>query len=209
MARRKAEDTSPVTTSTPPGPPRWPADSVHRCAIEKLIPSARNARTHNEAQVAQLAGSLREWGWTMPVLVDESYSIIAGHGRVLAARVLEYETVPIVIAKGWTEAQKRAYMLADNKLAMNAGWDDAMLGVEMADLKEMGFDLSLVGFSEDEQAAMFTGWTTDPEAINKTGETFDGVERRIAVMVAQGDGERAVEAINEALADAGISYAIR
>ena len=102
----------------------WPADRVERWPIERLVPSARNARTHSEAQVEQIAASIREWGWTNPVLVDESGTIIAGHGRVLGARKLRIKEVPVMVAIGWTEAQKRAYLIADNKLTLNGGWDE-------------------------------------------------------------------------------------
>ena len=105
----------------------WPADEARRWAVDRLVPSARNARTHSDAQVAQIAASIREWGWTVPVLVDEDGNLIAGHGRVLAARLLGLAEVPVVVARGWSDAKKRAYMLADNKLALNAGWDEALL----------------------------------------------------------------------------------
>ena len=131
----------------------WPADKVERRSIDALIPYARNARTHSEEQVAQIAASIREWGWTVPVLVDEAGGIIAGHGRVLAARKLGLAQVPVMVAAGWSEAQRRAYVLADNKLALNAGWDTAMLMSELRGLE--GFDLSLIGFSSGELAAMF------------------------------------------------------
>src|ERR1043165_7394931 len=98
----------------------WPADQIERRPIGKLIPSARNARTHSPEQVEQIAASIREWGWTMPVLIDEVGGILAGHGRVLAARRLGVSEVPVIIARGWSDAQKRAYILADNKLAENA-----------------------------------------------------------------------------------------
>ena len=101
----------------------WPADKVERWPIDRLVPYARNARTHSDAQVAQIAGSIREWGWTMPMLVDEDGTLIAGHGRVLAARQLGLTEMPVMVARGWSEAQKRAYVIADNKLALNAGWD--------------------------------------------------------------------------------------
>ncbi len=99
----------------------WPADKVERWTISRLVPYARNARTHSDAQVAQIAASIREWGWTTPILVDEAGGLIAGHGRVMAARQLGITEVPVVVARGWSEAQKRAYILADNKLALNAG----------------------------------------------------------------------------------------
>ena len=109
----------------------WPADQVERWAVSRLVPYARNARTHSDAQVAQIAASIREWGWTTPVLVDEAGGLIAGHGRVLAARKLGIAEVPVMVARGWSEAQKRAYVLADNKLALNAGWDEELLRVEL------------------------------------------------------------------------------
>lgn len=127
-----------------------PADKVEKRSVSSLIPYARNSRTHSEAQVAQIAASVKEWGWTIPVLIDETGQIIAGHGRIQAARLLGLEEVPVMVAEGWTDAQKRAYVLADNKLAMNAGWDEELLSLELKDLKELGSDLSLIGFNEDE-----------------------------------------------------------
>ncbi|MBL6459395.1 site-specific DNA-methyltransferase [Belnapia sp. T6] len=146
----------------------WAADKVERWAIGRLTPYARNARTHSEAQVAQIAASIREWGWTTPVLVDEVGSLIAGHGRVLAARQLGIAEVPVMVARGWSEAQKRAYILADNKLALNAGWDEELLRVDLSDLRGMGADLSLTGFSEDELASLLVDGTeglTNPDAV--------------------------------------------
>ena len=122
--------------------------------IEALIPYARNSRTHSDAQVAQIAASIREFGWTNPVLVDGSNGIIAGHGRVLAARKLGFEQVPVIELAHLSESQKRAYVLADNKLAENAGWDDELLRIELEALQAAGFDLSLTGFADDELAAL-------------------------------------------------------
>lgn len=124
--------------------------------IEALIPYARNSRTHSDAQVAQIAASIREFGWTNPVLVDGSNGIIAGHGRVLAARKLGLEQVPVIELAHLTESQKRAYVLADNKLAENAGWDDELLRIELEALQAAGFDLSLTGFADDELTALMT-----------------------------------------------------
>jgi DNA modification methylase len=146
----------------------WPADCVERWPIDRLVPYARNARTHSEAQVAQIAASIVEWGWTAPVLVDEAGLLIAGHGRVLAARKLGLAEVPVMVACGWSDAQKRAYVLADNKLALNAGWDEALLSVELADLRAMGADLNLVGFNDDELATLLADSSvglTDPDEI--------------------------------------------
>lgn len=145
----------------------WPADNVERVPIDKLVPYARNARTHSDAQIAQIAASMKEWGWTTPLLVDENGGIIAGHGRVLAARLLGITEIPCMTARGWSEAQKRAYILADNKLALNAGWDDEALRLELADLATaLDFDVGLIGFSADELASILADRTeglTDPD----------------------------------------------
>src|SRR5882672_2939717 len=102
---------------------KWPADKVERWPIDRLLPYARNARTHSEAQVAQIAAAIREWGWTIPVLVDGKGTLIAGHGRILAARLLDLKDVPTMVARGWTEAQVKAYRIADNKLSVLSAWD--------------------------------------------------------------------------------------
>ena len=131
-----------------------PADKVEKWKIDKLIPYARNSRTHSDEQVAQIAASIKEWGWTTPVLVDDTGQIIAGHGRTLAARKLGMSEVPVIVAKGWTDAQKRAYVIADNKLALNAGWDNEMLALEIGELGDLGFDLELTGFEVGEIEAL-------------------------------------------------------
>jgi ParB-like chromosome segregation protein Spo0J len=146
--------------------PNWPADRVERWPLAKLVPNARNARTHSDEQVAQLAASIEEWGWTIPVLVDEAGGIIAGHGRVMAAHRLGIEDVPVMVAAGWSEAKKRAYMLADNKLTLNAEWDLDRLEVEIAELRASDFDISLIGFSESEIDDLLKadgGGLADPE----------------------------------------------
>src|SRR4051812_39868630 len=112
----------PVGSKPAPVVKAWPADRVVRRPLADLAPYARNARTHSPEQVAQLAASIREWGWTAPVLIDEQSNIIAGHGRVLAAQSLGIREVPVMVAIGWSEQQKRAYLIADNKLSLNAGW---------------------------------------------------------------------------------------
>jgi len=146
----------------------WPADKVERRAVADLIPYARNARTHSDAQVAQIAASVKEWGWTTPILIDEAGSIIAGHGRVMAARKLGLSDVPVMVATGWSEAQKKAYVLADNQLALNAGWDMDLLKVEVGDLNLEGFDLSLIGFDDKllgDLLADPTDGLSDPDAV--------------------------------------------
>ena len=132
----------------------WPPDQIERRPLAELVPYARNARTHSDDQIAQIEASIREWGWTMPVLIDESGSIIAGHGRVLAGAKLGLSDVPVVVARGWTQAQKQAYRIADNKLSLNAGWDKQLLALEVAELEAMSFDMPLMGFSEKELARL-------------------------------------------------------
>jgi DNA modification methylase len=133
-----------------------------------LIPYARNARTHSEEQVNQIAASITEFGFTTPILVDENNGIIAGHGRLQAAIKLNMATVPAIRLSGLSEAKKRALVIADNKLAMNAGWDLDLLKVELSDLGAAGFDLSLTGFSDLELGALMadkTAGLTDPDDV--------------------------------------------
>ena len=142
-------------------------DQLETVALDALIPYARNSRTHSDEQVAQIASSIKEFGFTNPVLIDGGGGIIAGHGRVLAARKLGLSEVPCIRLEHLTEAQKRAYVIADNRLALNSGWDTEMLKVEFADLKDMGFDLELTGFDLDEINELLappgTEGLTDPD----------------------------------------------
>ena len=151
-----------------------PADKVHQWDIEKLIPYARNARTHSNEQVDQIAASIKEWGWTTPILVDESGMIIAGHGRTLAAKKLGIKQVPVIVADGWTNAQKKAYVIADNQLALNAGWDMKLLPIELQELQELNFDLELLGFDPKELNAMLepdeVEGLTDEDAVPEVPE---------------------------------------
>jgi ParB-like chromosome segregation protein Spo0J len=123
--------------------------------IESLIPYARNSRTHSDAQVAQIAASIKEFGWTNPVLIDADGGIIAGHGRIMAGRKLGMTEAPCIVLDGLTEAQRRAYVIADNKLALNAGWDVELLKIELKDLDAEKFDLTLTGFEIGELATLF------------------------------------------------------
>ena len=131
-----------------PTAPIWPADKVERRRIDTLMAYALNARTHSPEQVAQLAASIQKWGWTIPVLIDETGQIIAGHGRVMAAKQLGIDDIPVMVVTGWSDEDRRAYVLADNQLALNAGWDDEMLRAEIAALQAEQFDTSLIGFDE-------------------------------------------------------------
>ena len=127
---------------------------IEQVAVESLIPYARNSRTHSDEQVAQIAASIKEFGWTNPILIDGESGIIAGHGRLLAARKLGMKEVPVIQLSGMTDTQKRAYIIADNKLALNAGWDDELLGLELSELDLEGFDLELTGFTQEEIDAL-------------------------------------------------------
>lgn len=124
---------------------------IENVEIEKLIPYARNSRTHSDAQVAQIAASIMEFGFTNPVLIGgDDNGIIAGHGRVLAARKLELRDVPCIRLGNLTKAQRKAYVIADNKIALNAGWDMDMLALELGELGDLGFDCDLLGFDDAE-----------------------------------------------------------
>ena len=128
--------------------------------IEDLIPYVKNSRTHSEDQIAQIAASIKEFGWTNPVLIDGDNGIIAGHGRVMAARKLKFKEVPTIELKDLTETQKKAYIIADNRLALNAGWDNEMLTIELNDLLADGFALDILGFDAKELNALL-----EPEVV--------------------------------------------
>jgi len=127
---------------------------IEKIGIDKLIPYARNARTHSDEQVAQIAASIREFGFNNPVLIADDNSIIAGHGRVMAARKLNLSEVPCIRLSHLSETQRKAYILADNKLALNAGWENSLLSVELEELVNSGFDISLTGFTQEEMDAL-------------------------------------------------------
>lgn len=144
----------------------WPADKVERWPLDRLIGYARNAKTHPPEQVAKIAASIREFGWTIPVLVAEDGSLIAGHGRVLAARKLGIAEVPTMVARGWTDAQIKAYRLADNRLT-HSDWDNELLALELKELEAFGADLALTGFDPQELTSLMLDRTavgnTDPD----------------------------------------------
>jgi DNA modification methylase len=145
------------------------ATKIEWLSVETLIPYAKNARTHSDEQVAQIAGSIKEFGFNNPVLVDKDNSVIAGHGRLMAARKLGMDKVPVVQLGHMTEAQRKAYVLADNRIALNSGWDTGMLTLELQDLKD-DIDLSLLGFDPDELDALLnpieeTEGLTDEDAV--------------------------------------------
>jgi DNA modification methylase len=165
---------------------KWPAFNVERKATAELVPYARNSRTHSDEQVSQIAASIKEWGFTTPILIDEDNGIIAGHGRLMAAQRLGLSEVPCIVATNWTDAQKRAYVIADNKLALNAGWDNDMLAVEFGELKDLDFDLSLTGFDNAEIDALFPdevkSGLTDEDAVPEAPEQPVTVESDVWVL---------------------------
>ena len=123
-------------------------------ATDDLIPYIHNSRTHSEAQIKQIAASIREFGFTNPILIDDEGTIIAGHGRVMAAKVLQLDQVPTITLGALSDAQRKAYVIADNKLALNAGWDTEVLLAEIESLQDLNFDTQLLGFSADELSEM-------------------------------------------------------
>jgi ParB-like chromosome segregation protein Spo0J len=145
------------------------AQKIEHWPLDRLVPYDRNARTHSSEQIAQIAASIQEFGFTNPILVDGKDGIIAGHGRLQAARELAMDTVPVVVLDHLTPAQKRAYVLADNKLALNAGWDDDLLAEEITALQLEDFELSTLGWSDSDIADML-----DPEGINEPAKEYEG-----------------------------------
>lgn len=173
------------------------AKYIEEWPVDRLIPYARNPRTHSENQVAQIAASMREFGFTNPILVDTNAGIIAGHGRLLAARKLHLATVPVIVLDHLSETQKRVYIIADNRLALSAGWDEETLSLELLELKESDFDLSLTGFDVKELDDLLAGPDCEkadvvpplPEVpVSRTGDLWICGDSRIQHRVLCGDG---------------------
>ena len=152
---------------------------IEQIRIEELLPYAKNSRTHLDEQTAQIAASIKEFGFTNPVLIDNENQIIAGHGRILAARKLKMKEVPCIRLGYLTETQKKAYVIADNKLALNSGWDDELLALEIADLKDEDFDISLLGFSDDELANLADQIAEEVEGLTDEDEAPEPPEEPI------------------------------
>ena len=162
MAKRKTASTEKI------GPSTLPAMAPEMRRLADLKPAPRNARTHSEAQIALIAASMRTFGFTSPILIDEAGHIIAGHGRALGAKALGWEAAPVIVARGWSEAQKRAYLIADNRIAEKAGWDAELLTLEFAELEALAFNLDVLGFSELERRVITARGTiglTDPDDV--------------------------------------------
>ncbi len=155
----------------------WLSTHIERWPTEKLVPYARNARTHSEEQVAQIAASIVEFGFTNPILAGSDGVIVAGHGRLAAAQKLGLDTVPVVVLDHLTPTQRRALIIADNRIAENAGWDDAMLRIELQSLQEDGFNLDITGFDDDAMAEIMAGeettvdGQTDDDAVPEVSAT--------------------------------------
>ena len=167
--------------------------------IDELIPYANNSRTHSDRQVEQIASSINEFGFTNPVLIDEKNGIIAGHGRFAAAKKLKLDEVPVIILDGLTDAQKKAYVIADNKLALNSGWDDELLKLEIETLQEMDFNVDLLGwdvlpnFGDDIDYSILD----DNSVAGDLEDMADGVKRAIQIEFESGDYEEAQEIIKK------------
>ena len=140
--------------------------------LDGLIPYARNSRTHSDEQVAQIAASIKEFGWTNPILIDGESGIIAGHGRLLAARKLGMKEVPVIQLSGMTDTQKKAYIIADNKLALNSDWDDELLKLELDELHDEGFDMGLIGFNADDLSKLM-GFDEEIEAPESSAKEIN------------------------------------
>lgn len=151
----------PVAHSEP-----WP--------IDRLVPYEKNPKVHPPEQVAQIVASMRQFGWTIPVLIDPDGKVIAGHGRLQAAREIGLTSVPVLIARGWSDDQKRAYIIADNRLTEGGAWDADLLRGELADLFDAGFDMTTLGYSAAELDAAMQGWAVSSERVDGTAPGITG-----------------------------------
>ena len=143
---------------------------IEQRKTQELIPYVNNARTHSDEQIAQIAASIKEFGWTNPILLDGTNGIIAGHGRIMAARKLGMDTVPCIELSHLSDKQKKAYILADNRLAMNSGWDTQLLTLELKSLDDEGFDLEMLGFDADELRELMSDVNFDPATEDEQGK---------------------------------------
>lgn len=174
--------------------------------IDTLIPYARNSRTHSDAQITKIAASIKEFGFLNPVIIDSDNGIVAGHGRVLAAKKLGMAELPVIEANHLTDAQRRAYVIADNRLALDADWDIDMLKVEFDELLDLGFDLDLTGFGEAEIDMLKSGWEVDGAAIESDGDAMDGLLQTLKIKIEEHDKQQAKEVITNALDAQGVEY---
>jgi hypothetical protein len=181
------------------------AKRIELWPVDRLVPYAKNSRLHNDAQVAQIAASITEFGFTNPILVDSSDGIVAGHGRLAAARELGLQTVPVVVLDHLSDRQRRAYVIADNKLALNASWDVDVLAGEIEALRDDGFDLDLVGFTEAELEGLFKdGWDSDMEAIDKIEAKDSTAKGKLTISFNEWDREQVREAVTNLIDSLGL-----
>lgn len=188
---------APITVAMAKRIEMWP--------IDRLVPYAKNSRLHSQEQIAQVAASIVEFGFTNPVLVDSNDGIVAGHGRLAAARELGLPEVPVVVLDHLSERQKRAYVIADNKLALNASWDVDMLAMEVDALREDDFDLTLLGFSEAELEGLGKdGWDSDIDAIDKIEEKDSTAKGKLTISFNEWDREQIREAVTNVIDSLGL-----
>ena len=171
--------------------------TINYIGLDKLIPYVNNSRTHDDAQIAQRASSIKEFGFTNPVLVDDEGGIIAGHGRVMAARKLNLKDVPTITLTDLTDIQKRAYIIADNKLALNAGWDNELLMLELNSLSDADFDLDLIGWDGMPEFEVNPDYSIldENDSNNKLQNMADGVKKAIQIEFDFDDYEEAYELV--------------
>jgi len=168
-----------------------------------LIPYVNNSRAHSDEQVTQVASSMKEFGFTNPILIDDSGGIIAGHGRLMAANKLGMKEVPTIVLSGLTDAQRKAYVIADNKLALNSVWDEELLKLEISALYELDFNTDLLGFDDNELSYILNGWDSDLNNIEDK-EPQEPTEFKIRVSGKVIDVDAVLSTLDRAIADSGI-----
>lgn len=176
--------------------------------LDELKADKRNSRTHSAEQIDGVVQSIKEFGWTNPILIDEKRTIIAGHARRAAAEKMGQKSVPTITLVGLTKAQKRAYLIADNKLALNSDWDYEVLGKELGALLEDGIDLSVLGFSEDEAEEIMRGWESDIEG-EIAGPTDSATNKITIVLSHSKDVTKAKQLIRKSLEDKSIEFTLK
>lgn len=197
-----------------PSSDSWAAQAVEKRSVQELIPYDRNPKIHSEQQIQQIAESIREWGWTVPVVIDEAGNVLAGHGRLFAAQSIGIEEVPCVVASNWSEQQKKAYIIADNKVQENSSWDFSLLSEEINNLSENGFSLEKLGLSEAD-VSLLQNLSPDEEfkfdyddvvadvgqsVSSEPSKTTDGYVE-FAVVLSEDDKKQLMSQINKVKAD--------
>ena len=174
------------------------AQKIELWNLERLIPYEKNAREHSTEQIAQIAASIVEFGFLNPILVDSNDGIVAGHGRLSAAKELALDVVPVVVLDHLTENQKKAYVLVDNKLAENATWNEDLLAEEIIKLNLQDFDLNILGWTDEElEALQQDGWASDIDDPSSDGEHMDAIKARIVVELDAENKDKVINAIND------------